>query len=510
MGFALLAVATGAHAQPDAERPVPAPGGAESAATAAESSFQDVIWASISPVAGGQTSAQAADAAERNAPSVEQADAQIEVSRARSAQTTARFVPNLTVQGVYTRRSATEYNFGSGGFSVGALNEGGLRVGLCPDGVTMTCVVDSVGSPVAAVGVGAFEIPLNSYSLDLSLTVPFSDYLLALMPARRSSQATEASVQLMKTAEIETARVNGRIAYYDWVKARAQVAALTESVKSALLRVEDARIGLDAGIITSADALGLESLAATSQVNLAQAESFARLAEQNLRVLTGWTEPLAPGEDVAALDADVPALGALDELIAHGKQHRAEVRALAKSAAAADHGAEGYKAAIYPRLDGIASVTHANPNQAFFPPGPEWNTSWYVGLTASWRLDGYLNAQAQSKELASTARAQRAQQAALERGIELEVRAAWEEWQRAHAVERIAATELRAAEAMHEQRIALFRGGEATSTEVVEAELQRYSASLRSIGAAIDKRIAVAKMRRAAGLSPLGKSLGNP
>ena len=82
----------------------------------------------------------------------------------------------------------------------------------------------------------------------------------------------------------------------------------------------------------------------------------------------------------------------------------------------------------------------------------------------------------------------------------MEVRAAWQEWQRADAADKISATESKAAEALHEQRLILFQGGEATSTEVVEAELQRTNAALRKVNSRIDKRIALARLRRAAAL----------
>jgi len=176
------------------------------------------------------------------------------------------------------------------------------------------------------------------------------------------------------------------------------------------------------------------------------------------------------------------------------------MRALEQAASASSYAAKGASANLYPRLDAIANVTHANPNQGFFPPTAEWNTSWLIGVNATWRLDGFLNTRAQVRELDANVRVLRAQKVSLERAIELEVRSAWEEYQRAAAAAGIAQAELAAAVAMHQQRILLFQGGEATSTDVVEAEIQRANATFRKISASIDKRIALARMRRAAAL----------
>ena len=231
-----------------------------------------------------------------------------------------------------------------------------------------------------------------------------------------------------------------------------------------------------------------------------QAQSFLRLAEQNLRITAQYHGPLQLGEDLSAQPAEISSFGSLEELINHGQENRAESQALRKSETALKHGVDGANVNLYPRLDGFVNLSHANPNQAFFPPSNEWNTSWMVGLNLSWRLDGYLNTKAQVRELEANANVMRAQSHSLDRAIEMEVRSAWEEWQRASATTKIAATELAAAEAMHEQRILLFQGGDATSTAIVEAEIQRANATFRKVNASIDMRVALAKMRRAAAL----------
>jgi outer membrane protein TolC len=373
-------------------------------------------------------------------------------------------------------------------------------VGPCPATAATNCVLDSQGLAVGAFAAQPFSIPRNTYSIDASLSIPFSDYVLALSPARKGARADERAARLRREAEVQTVDVNARIAYYDWLRAQAQLAIAQASLASSEARVGDASIGLEAGMITSADALGLESLAASARLAVVQAESFLRLAEQNLRITAQYTGPLQIGEDLSSESPSIESLGTLDELIRHGQTYRAERQALVNSVESLKHAVSGSEVNLYPRLDGFVNVTHANPNQAFFPPTNEWNTSWAVGLNLSWRLDGYLNTRAQIRELDANANVMRAQNMSLDRAIELEVRSAWEEWQRASATVGIAATELAAAVAMHEQRVLLFQGGEATSTDVVEAEIQRANATFRKVNASIDKRVALARMRRAAAL----------
>ncbi len=474
----------------------------EASVAEALESYESQVWARLSPTASGFTAQKAAESATSASPSVVLAEAEVEVAIAKTRQTLSRYVPNVSVTGSISRKNLVEFNFGSGA-TVGALNEGPLTVGTCPAGGA-NCILDSQGVPVAAVAAQPVATPQNTYSIDATLSVPFSDYVLALSPARKGADANERAARLRKDAEVETADVNARIAYFDWVRAQAQVAIAEASLESSKARVGDAKIGLEAGTVTAADALGLESLAATAELSVVQAQSFLRLAEQNLRITAQYNGPLDLGEDLSSDPGSMTDLGTLEELIKHGQKNRAESLALKTSAIALEHGVDGANANLIPRLDGFVNVTHANPNQQFFPPSNDWNTSWMVGLNLSWRLDGYLNTKAQVRELKANARVIRAQSTTLDRGIELEVRSAWEEWQRATATAKIATTELAAAVAMHEQRLLLFQGGDATSTALVEAEIGRANATFRKVNASIDMRVALAKMRRAAALGQTG------
>ncbi|MCG5051656.1 MAG: TolC family protein [Myxococcales bacterium] len=458
------------------------------------------VWQAVAPEAGGFSVEQAVASAQQAAPSLGAADADVEATVARNRQTLSRYVPRLGARASYLRKNPLTFDFSGGAASVGAANQGTLGVGACPPGTPGSCVVDSSGVPVNALVPPPLAIPVDNYSLQLDLSVPFSDYVLALNPAVRAARADETAARLRRAAEADNVAVNARIAYYDWARARAQVALAQRSVASAQARQADARLGLAAGTITKADALGIENLVTTSRVALAQAESFLRLAGQNLLVTTQWKGALVPGEDLSLPTPAVHTLGRLEDLIKKAQEERLEMRALRTSAAAAHHAETGALSGLFPRVDGVANVTHANPNQAFFPPSPVWNTSWYVGVNVSWQLDLFLNARAQRRELDATTKTLLAQHEAMARAIEMEVRSAWEEWQRAEASTELAASEIAATLAMYEQRTALFRGGEATSTDVTEAEVQRQNAALRLVNAAIDKRIALARLRRAAAL----------
>lgn len=112
-------------------------------------------------------------------------------------------------------------------------------------------------------------------------------------------------------------RANTKIAYYDWIRARAQRVLAEESLGSSRARLEDARLGLQAGTVAPADALALETLVASSETAVSQARSFERLAPQNLAILVGNDVEFTIGEDVLA-NAEDEDVGELDTLVEQG------------------------------------------------------------------------------------------------------------------------------------------------------------------------------------------------
>jgi len=297
---------------------------------------------------------------------------------------------------------------------------------------------------------------------------------------------------------------NARIAYYDWLRATAQIAAAERSLDSARARLEDARLGLAAGTLADADVQRLHGLVASGEVAVQQAVSFERLARDSLVVLIGKPEDgaeFAIGEDVYrdAVESPAGSAGGVDEYIARSYANRPEIVALQVSIQSLEHGVDAAAVGTYPRLDGIASYTYANPNQRYFPVANDWHGNWFVGLTATWKLDQYLNSRLTIDELQVTKRTYEARLAALRQAVEVEVTTAWEQRQRARAELAISQRRRDAAEAVYEQRVQLYRAGEATTTDIIEAEVERLEASLRDVDARIDLRVAETRLQRAIG-----------
>ena len=460
---------------------------------AANRGYDDQVMAALTARPGGLTAEAAASRARNNNPSLQARQLDVALSKANLHQVLMGYLPQIVPAAVVTRTSSNDFAFGSG-VTVGAINSGPLSVGTCPGGVG-DCVLDAGGQPVAAVASDVAPTPRNNYKLELNVAVPISDYVLGLSAARNAAKNDIAARQHSADAETRRIELEAKVAYYQWVRVIAQVAVAERALASNKARLRDARRGFRGGALAAVDVKQIQSLVASANVAVQQAKSFELLARQNLAIMMGESSAdYQLGENIFADLEPLSRYGSLADLIAHGQKHRSEIRSLIATSSAAKAAHKGAGTQLWPRIDGVANVTHANPNQLFFPLEDAWNTSWYVGVSVSWSLDRFFQARAQRAIIDTSRRIADTHRQVLERGIAMEVSAAWNAWQRAATSLEESRAALAAAEAVYDQRVALFRGGEATTSEIIEAEVQWHNATMLLVNARIDSRIARARL----------------
>ncbi len=457
---------------------------------------EDDAAAVLAPRAGGLTADEVARRTLANSHTVQARLAELDVARAKLAQTTAQFLPRLTLRASYTRLSPVSSGFGTGAL-VGAGNPGLLGVGPCPAGGGQ-CVLDSQGQPV---GAAAFSIDSleDVYSLSASLNVPISDYVLRLSNAASGATASRRSAELQVKAEKLKVKSDAKALFYDWLRAKARVAIAQKSLERTRARVKDAKPAYELGTITKADLMRLEALAANTEQILVEARTFRDLAERQMGILMGNKKPrsFSVGEDV---NGPPKALGgSLDNLTHEAISSRVELKALTEAERSLRLGARAVDAGKYPRLDAFGDVTYANPNQRYFPQTRQWNATWSVGVAATWTIgDTFIN-DAQSSELSANARALASQRAALADGIRQEVAAQYLGRERAVGALSASRRSVAASEEAYRVAVELYRVGKATTTELIDAETDLLSARLSEINARIEVRIAEVRLRHAVG-----------
>ena len=451
----------------------------------------------IPVAANGLTADEVAAKAVEAAPSIEGKDADIDNAEAKIGQTMTSFVPQITLSGSYTRLSNVNVTFGSGAL-VGAGNAGLLGVGACPDGSGNQCVVDSAGAPV---GAASFKIPqvLDQFALQAKISVPISDYVLRTFRGLEAAKRSKKAAEVAKEAEQRKVDIDARVAYYDWLRTKAQVVATEETMRSAAARLDDVQAAYDAGMRTQADIKRIEALVANAKSANVQARGFEELSRERLSTIMNVpVEEWEVGEDVMDLPPPPPTRK-IDEAVGQAMANRPELEALGLNQKALDDGKKVARAGYYPSLNAFAEGTYANPNQRYFPLRQEWNGTWSAGLSLTYTINGPLMARQNVREYEAQGRSLNAQEESLRRGIRLEVSQAYIDERTARSRISLAEASRSASDAAYEVVSIQFAEGNATATDVIEAEGARLDSFIQDYNARIDLRVAQAKLEYAMG-----------
>jgi outer membrane protein TolC len=347
----------------------------------------------------------------------------------------------------------------------------------------------------------SFEQQLNNYTFMASLSVPLSDYVLRIPNAHGAAKAGERAAELKLVAEQRNAAVDARLAYYGLVRARLSAIVAKQTVAAAKAHVADANNALEVGNATPADVLAAESQLAQAQLLAKRTRELAKVSQARLRTLMHkkGKRRLALGEDVRGALPQLDLPEADDELHEEGVSRRVELKAMSAHLEALDEQLSLARAGYYPRLDGFGSVTYANPNQRVFPQDGAFHSSWEVGLQLSFTVNEIPETAVDVRKLEAQVAEVRAERELLADNIKDEITGARSALDEAEVAVVVGKRRLGAAEEAYRVRHVLFREGQATMTELIDADTNLTQARLDVLNALVDVRVARARLLHALG-----------
>src|SRR3954453_22493704 len=209
----------------------------------------------------------------------------------------------------------------------------------------------------------AFPQRQDQTVLQASLTIPLSDYLLRVTPAKAAAErGARAAAEGERGTLLRTA-ADARVAFYQWVRARLGARVARQALAQAQQHLVDARAARDAGSASTADVLRVESQVAGAELGATRADNLERLGAEEL--------PTAMHDDSHTMYvigddlSERPAAGSpghLEDLVGEAARARAEVRGLDGPPAPPRQQVKLARAAAFPRLDAVAAALYANPN----------------------------------------------------------------------------------------------------------------------------------------------------
>jgi outer membrane protein TolC len=439
---------------------------------------------------GGLTADAAASRAIATAPGLLRARAAVEEAEAGARRAWYGVLPRVDLSARYTRLSEVENpEFGS----------------EVPD--EARALIEQVDDPEARLlftGIvegSQFTFPqvLDHFSLRATLSYPLSDLILTVLPTYRSLERAESSARAREEGERAAVALQAREAYYAWVRGRAAFIVAEASVAEVEAQRQQVAALVDAGASPRVDLMRVDALVAAAHVAVAQARAGVAVALAALRTLL-HVEPgveLAIGEDLTR--APPPSPGALEALTTRALEERDEVRALNELIASREEAVTAARGRRWPSLGVSASVEVANPNPRVFPQTREWRGTWDVSAVISWSPNTFLDARGEANGARAQAAQVRADLAALEDVIRTDVTRSFEERAAAEAAFEAATVGLAAAEESYRVRWEQLRAGAAVTADLIDANAELTRARLDLVDAAIDIRLAAARLRRAVG-----------
>lgn len=339
---------------------------------------------------------------------------------------------------------------------------------------------------------------LDPFSASVTVVAPLSDEWLRIAPAHTAARHLEGAARLGLRATVRDVETDARLVYWTWVRARLSVEVAAQAQRQAQEHLRDLRALEEQGAASRADVLRVESQVAAAEASEERARHLDALFEDRLRVLLDApsNQTFAIGDDLEAETTHPRPLPAQPEARV---QRRPELQALAHQAAAQDALADIAQAGVWPRLAAFAELTVANPNPRVLVQRDELESSWAVGIEASWSVNDLAAALASSagarqRAVAVRARREAARDAAHDELVQA-VQARGDAQRRRDATQR----GLVAAEESYRVRQVLFREGRATSAELTDAETELTRARLDALDARIDRRVAAVRFAHAIG-----------
>jgi len=340
----------------------------------------------------------------------------------------------------------------------------------------------------------AIEVPRNRLRFRARADLPITAIWLRAKPLLEASRAeAEVARHDAEVARADTT-LRARLAYFDYLEARAREAVATRSLARAESVAERVAASHEAGLTPPAEVLSARAGVAEAEARRIDATARTEVAAEAIARFLGvpatrWSVHYAPEESVE----DVAAM------VERALEERAELVAMHAAIGGAEASARAQRAGAWPTLGAYGLVDAANPNPNIIPPEDRLQGNFEVGVFARWSTEAMASGRRSARAGEAAADALRARRDAMEEVVEHDVRRSHANLRGALARTRASEARVDAAQAAYEARVAELEAGRAVTTDVVTAEASLAAARTDRWRARADVGRARALLDRAVG-----------
>lgn len=343
-----------------------------------------------------------------------------------------------------------------------------------------------------------FTVPvlLNQTLSRVSLSEPVFTGLRALNTIRATT-FLENAARFDLEKDKKDVQLNLLTAALNLYKLEAARKVFERSLATAQQRLTDVRNLQQQGLALDNDVLKADL--AVTQLETARLETDNAIAasQYGLNVLLGLPTDTPLQIDSAAI-AETTAPETLETFLNNAAQ-RADFRAAAQRALAAEKQVEIGKGAYLPFVSVGANLYTNNPNQRQFPVENRFITTWDIGAQVSWNLSGLYTNRYNVQEAKLNFLQANVQRDQISDAARTDIAANFYAWKT--ATQKIALSEKSALQSAENQRIVSLRSAQqvATVTDLLEADVLLLQSNINQVTAKADARLAYFKLLKSAG-----------
>jgi len=344
--------------------------------------------------------------------------------------------------------------------------------------------------------------PTNSaWTLDLGATQTLFSGGGIRASTRRADQGREAAMLDLQNT-INESLLEVRINFYKVLLAREQVDVQEQNL--ALLEEQQKTINdrFSAGTVSSFEPLRASVAVANARVPLVTARNDLRLAIENLRLSLGLEagDAAGPGElpEIQGQLEYAPTAFELQSSIESARRNRPDLARLSRLVAAQEESLNAVRATRLPSVALVGGWQLRNGTSGSFGDSRD---GVYLGLRSQWDIFDGKSRAGQIAQARSALEQLRIQSTQASLAAEVEVRSAFSSYQEATELAEVSSQVVGQAEEALRLATARYSAGTATQLDTLQSQVDLTTARTNQAQAYYNFNVAVARLRKAAGLS---------
>jgi len=311
-------------------------------------------------------------------------------------------------------------------------------------------------------------------------------------------------------AVINAVLLQARIQYYEVLLQRERIEVEKKNIRLLEEQLTNTKSRFESGVVSQFEVLRSEVYLANAQPKLIRATNSHKIAADRLRQTTGFINYDRHPEKIAKFPEFTGSLSfsetifELKTILDEAVQNRPELKRLDRIVSARKAGIDVAKGDYLPKVELVSGYgLNKSPLSARFDRSLD---GWTAGVEASWAIFDGAATRGRVRQSYSRLRQAEIAEDAQRLAIEVEVREAYSSWKESIQLVTAAQKVVEQAEEAYRLANARFEAGAATQLDVLQSQVSLAEARNQKLEATYLHEVAVAKIKKAIGLSIVQKT----